>query len=211
MRTGAGGKVLVLGDDTRSFLTVVRSLGRRGVDVHAAPANFRSPALHSRFIAKVHDLSPWMGDGAGWLAAIESLLRAERFDLVIPCDETTLLPLQRHRERLSAFACLAIPDDRAIDILFDKSKTRELALQVGVPVAKGRLLRADDAADAVLHELGAPVVVKPRYSYSLDTIATRGKVQVVQDPAPLQRVLNERDPQETVLEQFFAGQGQGVS
>src|SRR5438067_13340919 len=30
-----GDKVLVLGDDTRSFLTTVRSLGRRGVVVHA--------------------------------------------------------------------------------------------------------------------------------------------------------------------------------
>src|SRR5260370_3031051 len=91
------GKALVLGDDTRSFLTTVRSLGRRGIAVHAAPANFRSPALRSRYLAAVHDLPPWMGDGTAWLRAMEALLRAERFDLVIPCNETTLLPLQRHR------------------------------------------------------------------------------------------------------------------
>jgi len=30
-------KALVLGDDTRSFLTIVRSLGRQGIEVHAAP------------------------------------------------------------------------------------------------------------------------------------------------------------------------------
>ncbi len=205
------GKVLVLGDDTRSFLAVVRSLGRRGIAVHAAPANFRTPALRSRFIAKIHDLPPWMGDGAGWLAAIESLLRAERFDLVIPCDETTLLPLQHHREWLSPLARLAIPDDRTIAVLFDKSETRNLALRVGVPVAGGRLLRPDDTAEAVLAEFGAPVVVKPRYSYSLNTIASRGKVQVVRDPARLRQLLSERDPEETLLEQFFEGQGQGVS
>jgi len=87
------GKVLVFGDDTRSFLAIVRSLGRRGVVVHAAPANFRSPALRSRYIARLHDVPPWMGDGAEWLAATTTLLQAERYDLVIPCSETALLPL----------------------------------------------------------------------------------------------------------------------
>ena len=53
-----GGKVLVLGDDTRSFLATVRSLGRQGVAVHVAPANFRSPALLSRYIAAVPDQPP---------------------------------------------------------------------------------------------------------------------------------------------------------
>jgi len=205
------GKVLVLGDDTRSFLAVVRSLGRRGIAVHAAPANFRSAALRSRFVAKIHDLPPWIGDGSEWLAAIEVLLRAERFDLVIPCDETTLLPLQHYRNRLTTWARLAIPDDEAINVLFDKHHTRELARQVGVPVAPGRLLRSDDTAEAVLAELGSPVVVKSRCSYSLETLTLRSKVELLGDPALLQRTLSERVPDETVIEQFFEGQGVGVS
>ena len=109
------GKVLVFGEDTRSFLATVRSLGRRGLAVHAAPANLRAPALTSRYVAAVHALPPWMEDGAAWLEAVEALLRAEGFDLVIPCNETALLPLQHHRARLSALTRLAIPDDNAID------------------------------------------------------------------------------------------------
>jgi protein-tyrosine-phosphatase/predicted ATP-grasp superfamily ATP-dependent carboligase len=205
------GKVLVLGDDTRSFLAIVRSLGRRGISVHAAPANFRSPALRSRYIAAIHYLPPWMGDGAEWLSATAELLRAERYDLIIPCNETTLLPLQRHRATLSRFARLAIPDDRAIVVLFDKHETRELARRVGVRVAAGRLLRADDTAEGVLTEFGAPVVVKPRHSYSLERLAARGKVEVVAQPARLEQLLGGSDPDETVLEQYFAGQGVGVS
>jgi protein-tyrosine-phosphatase/predicted ATP-grasp superfamily ATP-dependent carboligase len=206
-----GGKVLVLGDDSRSFLATVRSLGRQGIIVHAAPANFRSAALRSRYVAVIHDLPPWMGDGAGWLTAMEALLRAERFGLVIPCTETTLLPLQRHRALLAPLACLAMPDDHAIAVLFDKHETRELARQAGVPVAVGRLLRPDDTAEAVLAEFGGPVVIKPRHSYSLRTLASRGKVQAVGDPVRLARLLSECDPGETVLEQFFPGQGVGVS
>lgn len=205
------GKALVLGDDTRSFLATVRSLGRQGIAVHAAPANFRSPALTSRYIAAVHDLPPWMGDGADWLRAIEALLRAERFDLVIPCNETALLPLQRHRDRLASLARLAIPDDHAIAVLFDKQATRELAQQVGVPVAAGRLVRPDDTAEAVAAEFGLPLMMKPRRSYALETLGARGKAQVVRDAATLAQVLAEVEPEETLLEQFFPGQGQGVS
>jgi protein-tyrosine-phosphatase/predicted ATP-grasp superfamily ATP-dependent carboligase len=207
----AEGKVLVLGDDTRSFLSVVRSLGRHGVRVHAAPANFRSPALRSRYISAIRDLPPWMADGGDWLAAIAALLRAERYDLVIPCNETTLLPLQRHRAMLSQFAKLAIPDDRVIDVLFDKHATRELAQRIGVPIAAGRPARPDDTAAGVLAEFGAPVVVKPRHSYSLGGLAARGKVHVVDEPSGLERVLRAADRNDTVIERFFAGHGIGVS
>jgi protein-tyrosine-phosphatase/predicted ATP-grasp superfamily ATP-dependent carboligase len=206
-----GGQALVLGDDTRSFLAVVRSLGRRGVVVHAAPANFRSPALRSRYIAAIHELPPWMDDGAQWLAAMDGLLRSTRYDLVIPCNETALLPLRRHRDTLSRWTTFAIPDDRAIATLFDKHATRGLARAAGVPVAAGRLALAGDSAQAVLEEFGAPVVVKPRRSYSLDTLAARGNVQVVTAADRLADVLRACDPGETIIERFFPGRGVGVS
>lgn len=206
-----GGKVLVLGDDTRSFLATVRSLGRQGVAVHAAPANFRSPALLSRYIAAVRELPPWIDDGAEWLAAMQALLRQERYELVIPCNETTLLPLQHAQAQLAPLARLAIPDDPAIAVLFDKLATRTLAEEAGVPVARGRPLLATDTAELVLAELGSPVVVKPRHSYALAALATRGKAQVVTDGTTLARLMQDSDPDETLLEAFFPGQGQGVS
>jgi protein-tyrosine-phosphatase/predicted ATP-grasp superfamily ATP-dependent carboligase len=205
------GKVLVFGEDTRSFLAIVRSLGRRGVVVHAAPANLRAPALASRYVACVHALPPWMGDGTAWLEAVEALLCAERFDLVIPCNETALLPLQLHRARLGALARLAIPDDNAIAVLFDKHATRTLAQRLGIPVPEGRLPRPGENADATLAALGAPVVVKPRRSYVLGRLERRGKVQFARDAAELARLLPELHAEEHVLERFFPGQGLGVS
>lgn len=207
----SAGKVLVFGEDTRSFLATVRSLGRRGVAVHAAPANLRAPALASRYIAAVHALPPWMGDGAAWLAAVEALLRAERFDLVIPCNETALLPLQRHRARLGALALLAIPDDAAIAALFDKQATRELAQRLGIPVPAGWLPSPGDSPAAVLAALGAPVMVKPRHSYVLDRLDRRGRVTVAADAAELARLLPGLRAADHVLESFFPGEGLGVS
>jgi protein-tyrosine-phosphatase/predicted ATP-grasp superfamily ATP-dependent carboligase len=202
---------LVLGDDTRSFLAIVRSLGRRGIVMHAAPRNFRSPSLRSRYIAAVHDIPPWMTDGSDWLNSIEALLRAERYDMVIPCNETALLPLQHHRTELSRLTRLAIPADPAIAVLFDKHRTRDLARQLGVPVAAGRLVRADDIPEKLLTEFGAPVVVKPRRSYQLDRLGARGKVRVTEHTGHLGQLLKEAAPGGLVVERYFAGQGIGIS
>ena len=205
------GKVLVFGEDTRSFLAIVRSLGRRGLVMHAAPANLRAPALASRYITTVHALPPWMEDGSAWLEAVEALLRAESFDLVIPCNETALLPLQHHRVRLGALTRLAIPDDNAIDVLFDKYATRELARRLDIPVAEGLLPQPGESAEAVLAVLGAPVVVKPRRSFVLEHLERRGKVQFARNAAELARLQPELSAGDHVLERFFPGQGLGVS
>src|SRR3954454_19872214 len=134
-------KALVIGDDTRSFLATVRSLGRGGVEVHAAPFAHRSAALRSRYLCKTHWLPYYVDQGSEWLSAIEALVERERFALIIPCDERALLPLHRHRERFSGRSRLAIPDAPSLEIFFDKNNTRELAQTLGIPVAKGRIIR----------------------------------------------------------------------
>jgi protein-tyrosine-phosphatase/predicted ATP-grasp superfamily ATP-dependent carboligase len=204
-------RALVLGDDTRSFLAVVRGLGREDIEVHAAPIDFTSPALTSRYIRQIHRLPAWIGDGAAWLRAIEALLQATSFDVVIPCNETALLPLYTHRERLSRLTRLALPDDEALRVLFDKSVTRALAIDLGIPVAPGRMLRADDSAEAVMAEFGSPIVVKPIQSYKLDSLHRREKVRVVETVDELQKALVVAEPAETLIEGFFPGQGIGVS
>jgi protein-tyrosine-phosphatase/predicted ATP-grasp superfamily ATP-dependent carboligase len=205
------GRALVLGDDTRSFLATVRSLGRAGIIVHAAPGNFRAPALSSRYISAIHRLPAWTGDGTAWLDALEALLRTENYDAIFPCNETSLLPLRHHRARFAPLARLAMPHDEAIDVLFDKHATRTLAQRLRIPVAPGRLLRpSEDAAD-ILHEFGAPVVLKPRQSYRLGALHQRGKVRIAHTEQELAALLLQLPPDLTVLEAFYPGQGVGLS
>ncbi len=200
-----------MGDDTRGFLATVRSLGRQGIEVHAAPFDFRAPALSSRYIAAIHDVPPWMGDGSAWRTAMRALLEQQRFDLVIPCDERNLLPLHLLRAEFEGLTRLAIPNARAIDVLFDKHETRELADRVGVPIARGRLARVDDRPAAILAEFGSPVVVKPRRSYTIDGLAKRGRVHVTSDEVLLAHVLQDAEPASLLLESCFEGDGLGLS
>ena len=205
-------KILVIGDDTRSFLTIVRSLGRAGQIVHAAPANFRSPALRSRYIAAVHRLPPYLGDGRAWCAAVIALWEAQAFDLAIPCDERSLLPFDAHRDLIEARGWrVAIPDRRAVEVLFDKHATRQLAARLRVDVAPGRLLTPEDTAEGLAAEIGLPLALKPRRSYRLDRLHARGKVVIVHDVGHLARELERVERPDTLVEGYVAGRGVGVS
>jgi protein-tyrosine-phosphatase/predicted ATP-grasp superfamily ATP-dependent carboligase len=204
-------KALVIGDDTRSFLATVRSLGRGGVEVHAAPFSFRSPALTSRYISKTHWIPYYVGEGPDWLEAIEELLRREQFAIVIPCDERSLLPLHHHRERFSTLTQLAIPDQYSLDVFFDKNSTRELARTLGIPIAKGRMIRATDKPDSLIAEAGLPLAIKPTCSYTLDRLYTRNRVTIASSKSEIADALTHTVESPHFFEAFFPGTGVGVS
>src|SRR3954469_3510476 len=97
-------RVLVFGDDMRVFLAVVRSLGRAGKEVHAAPFNWHSPALKSKYISAVHHLPRYSDGAAAWRAAVLDLLQHQSFDLIVPCcDDRSVLPFHIHREDFSDY------------------------------------------------------------------------------------------------------------
>ena len=67
---GRPGKVLVLGQEDRAFLAVVRSLGRRGIDVHVAWCPADAVALRSRYVTQRHALPRYARDDAAWRDAL---------------------------------------------------------------------------------------------------------------------------------------------
>ena len=204
-------KALVIGDDTRSFLATVRSLGRGGIEVHAVPFIVRSPALRSRYIAKTHWLPYYFGDGSEWLRAFNDLVDRERFAFIIPCDERALLPLHHHRERFAGRTRLAIPNTYGVEVLFDKHRTRELARSLGIPVARGRIIGPSDTAQALIAEAGLPLAIKSTASYTLERLYARNRVTVANDESEVADALTEVGGGPHFFEAFFPGTGAGVS
>lgn len=197
--------VLVIGDDLRSFLAVVRSMGRMGHTVHVAPFDFTSPALTSRHIAAIHHLPPYALRPEAWLAAVQDLCAAHHYALIIPCDDRSVLPLHAHRADVGA--PLALPNDAAMAVFFDKVATRDLATACGVPVAEGGAATQAEAA-----RLGLPLAIKPRRSMDLGDIGARHAVRIVRDSATLATALAAITTTEThFLERFFPGEGVGLS
>lgn len=203
-------RVLLLGDDLRAFLAVARSLGRRGVEVHAAPSDFSSPALKSRYIAAAHRLPPYPLDPAAWEAALVRLIADHDFRRVVPTSDSGLFMLRHHEAALGRDR-IGIANEAALEIFSDKANTRALAEAHGVEVARGMLLGGETSAQALADTLGLPLVLKPRASYALGDIKTKRSARVVREPAELDRQLRSGAWDGCVAESFFPGDGVGLS
>lgn len=203
-------RVLLLGDDLRAFLAIARSLGRRGVEVHAAPSDFSSPALKSRYIVAAHRLPPYPLDPQAWESALARLIADHGFAKVVPTSDSGLFMLRHHAEALGRDR-IGIANEAALEIFSDKANTRALAERHGIAVAHGRLLGSGEKADDLAEALGLPLVLKPRASYALGDIATKRSARVVRDLAELDRQLRSGAWDGCVAESFFPGVGVGLS
>jgi len=213
MNGGAIGSetVLVIGDDTRSFLAIARSLARLGLRVLAAPYRYDSPALVSSALSGVRRLPPYLVDADAWADALAAIVAEDGVAAIYPCDDRAIIPLRRFRDRFAGVR-LALPNEEAYQAFFDKHATRETATRAGVPVARGRLLRDDDTAAGLAAEFGAPLVVKPRRSYEEENVAQRGAVVIARSEEEIAALLAERPNRERFLvEEKHPGFGLGMS
>ena len=204
-------RVLVFGDDMRIFLAVVRSLGRAGKEVHAAPFNWHSPALTSNYISAVHRFPRYSEDPVAWRTAVLDVLRTHSFSLVVPCCDPAIIPLHVHRQDFADFP-IAIPNPTAMSLLFDKERTRRLCAELGISVVAGARFNASDTAQELADRYGLPLVIKAAKSYSIDRLDSAGKVWIVEDRSELENVLGAlQGASGYLVEAYFEGAGVGVS
>lgn len=208
--TAVRDRALILGDDLGVFLAVARSLGRRGIDVHLIPARSDLPGLESRYVRQTHRLPSYTQDPGAWVEALRALIGIHDFGQILPCSDSDVHRLHRHAAEIGR-GRLALPNDRAFAVFTDKGRTRALAAELGIPVAKGEVLGADAAPADLAARLGLPLVLKPRCSFAFG--ASRGKepAEIARDGAALERALAGHRAQGWIAESFFPGEGVGLS
>ncbi len=200
--------VLVLGEESRVVLPVIRSIARTGVAVDLGWCPDHEPARRSRFIRSIRDLPP-ATDADAW---IEAMMRnPSDYGLVIPATESATWAFHRTRERWSGALDVAIGPAAALDVAFDKAATSRLAASLGVPVPQAVDVEPGDDPMALATGLGRPIVVKPLRSVDP---GDHDKLAVaIVDPgddlgAAVAEVIDRADGVQ--LQQFVPGHGEGV-
>ena len=128
------GRVLVLGDDNRSGLAVVRSLGRAGLEVWLGTEVADSVVPLSRYVRKTILLPGTAFRVEAWVETLRALLEREEFDLVVPTSDNALVPIATRRDVFEPLARFAIPDAAGFEGSYSKEKTMAIARRVGVPI-----------------------------------------------------------------------------
>ena len=156
VRQAAG--AIVIGGDYQG-LGIVRSLGRRGVEVVVIDDE-HSISRHSRYAAGSYRF-PDLRTADQTVAAL--LAVAERRDVkgwvVYPTREETVAALSRHRERLLEHFRIPTPEWPVTQWAWDKRNTYERAAKLGIPAPRTWQVSSEEELDRVDGE--PPYVIKP--------------------------------------------------
>lgn len=154
---------VVLGGEAIA-VSVARSLGPRGVAVHAVGVA-DDPVRWSRWCRELVDLGAGDGVGERWLRWFESGAAPEGA-VVIPCNDDALELVARHRGTLEALGLRpAEAGDRGVLAMLDKEEAYAIARDAGIPAPRTALVRDPAGLRAALDGLGWPVALKPLHSH----------------------------------------------
>jgi predicted ATP-grasp superfamily ATP-dependent carboligase/thymidylate kinase len=208
------GRTILVTDARRgSAVSIIRSLGRRGIDVIAADSDAHSPGFSSRYSAECLRYPPPDQSPDEMVEVLLGAARTRRIDLIVPATDETILPLAAARDRFAGICMLAIPEPRALAASHDKMATVELAAQRGIPVPRTELVSTVAEAVRAAPALGWPVVLKPRFSRIVrgGRRIDRYEVSYALDETALTQQMGRLEGAcDVLLQEYCAGEAHGV-
>ncbi|TIO75860.1 MAG: ATP-grasp domain-containing protein [Mesorhizobium sp.] len=159
---GADKTVLITGARAPVALHLARLLHGAGRRVILADTPARPIAAASKVCARYHRLPPPRFEPEAYADAVETLVRTEGIDLVIPtCEEVFYLALAWRGRRMPA--PLLAPDIDLLAEVHNKHSFVRLAERLGLPVPETTLLNSRDDLEAVRGR-SRELVFKPVWS-----------------------------------------------
>lgn len=142
-------------------LGIIRSLGEKSVPVLALDHNPRAIGLASRYATKAICPNPGIDESGfiEFLVDIGSKLRHK--GILYPTNDTWLIAVSKHRERLEEFFRLPFSDWEVIKRCAVKEVMYRLAEEAGVPVPRTLVVGDLHQVVACRDEIVFPCVVKP--------------------------------------------------
>lgn len=207
-------RILVLDGHSAAALAVTRSAGRAGhwVAVGANRGIFAAAKL-SRYCSARFEYPVSTQDADAFVDSVFEFVRAHSIDLVVPVTDWTLGPLSAQRERFASMCRIAMPSQRALDLVSDKYRTIKLAESFAIGIPGTQLI--ESTGDLSHWEAAEfPVVVKDRFSVRwINAKAVFGSVAYAYSSAELRDKVAERlrFAGDVLIQEFVSGVGIGFS
>ena len=201
--------VLVVAADTIIGVTVVRSLGRRGIPVYCAWTAADALGPKSRYCRGSFKLPP---EPEAAIAAIHEHAERWRVTHLIGVSERHIGMLNGFRAALEARYQLLFPPQQVFETAVSKNITLELASHLSIPVPVTRCPASMKDVHEGCKELRFPVILKMAYPKEGVPSAFAHKYLRVESFENLCEVLSHLPPgQYPMVQEYIAGSGTGLS
>lgn len=206
---------IVLDGHLKSALAVVRSLGRKGVTVSVGAERGTAMALNSRYTQhRFIYSSPY----AEQSACLENIKReAERLGgrpVIYAMSDVTWSLLFTHRKELENIVTILYPNQKSVDIAFDKAATYSQTRVCGVPAVPTHTPDSREEVAKRAHDITYPAVIKPRRSVTWNegkwVFGTATFVHTEEELLERYTVLREKTGEAPLIQPYVRGEEYGV-
>lgn len=158
-------RVLVATDsraDDRKTLAAVRSLAASGAHVALGGDDPTRPVFAASACAEVVRYPHPSRGAEPFLDALEQVLAAGRYDVLLPLSDDTTIPVAESRDRLERHTRVPVPDPRSLRRARDKLRTLVVARRLGIGIPRTAVVRDLAGLRTAIRRVGPRCVVKPR-------------------------------------------------
>ncbi|MEM2915579.1 MAG: ATP-grasp domain-containing protein, partial [Candidatus Bathyarchaeia archaeon] len=156
------GKVIVTDSSERAALAVIRSLGRKNIEVLAADSKRFNAGFLSKYCSRRMIYPSPQKNKTEFVESILRLIKNEDFDLLIPITDFTMVPLLERKDEIEEYVKVAAPPYETAIKALDKAQTIKIAEEQRIPCPRTFLFEDLDHLKEVAENLKYPVVIKPR-------------------------------------------------
>ena len=179
-------RVLVTDAGFKNSLSVIRNLGRHGLDVVAAAPSRLSQGFFSRFCS-ARLICPEPEDHQRFLEWVLRTIETRRIDVVLPIGDATTTTISRLKTHIERYARVPVADWESMRIASSKKETMRLAHDIGIDIP--RTYELGEAVESF------PVVVKASEG--------SGRVRYVNTAAEL----GACERSQAVVQEYISGEG----
>lgn len=153
-------KVLLTDGSSRQGLTILRGLKAIGCHVTVLCSSRLDTCYTSRFAdEKIVDKAA-AGSNEGFEAFIKGVIESGKYDVVLPVAEITTDKITKHEKEFLPFIKIACAPREAYIQAFNKQRTFNKAMEIGIPCPYTRT--DGQSLEAFICEAHFPVIIKPR-------------------------------------------------
>jgi predicted ATP-grasp superfamily ATP-dependent carboligase len=156
--------VLLTDGIQRKTLSVVRSLGRKGIQTVVGEKDSFSPAGCSRFCHQSFKYPDPETSRTDFFQTLLKQIDLTDCNVIFPMDDTTLSFIVTYRKELERKCLIPLPDDKSILIASDKYETFLLAKSSNVDCPFSFMPSSIKELKKLSNQLQYPIVIKPRKS-----------------------------------------------
>ena len=154
-------KVFVTDAQMRSSVAVIRSLGRKGLEVTGGEGTRFTTGFCSKYCKhSVVYPSPKKSQDR-FLEYMKELVSNNEYDVIFPMTDDTVVPIVEHKKEFSKYTIVPFPDYDVLINAIDKAKTLRIAIENDIPSPKTHFINDLSDLNDIKDDLVYPIIIKP--------------------------------------------------